>query len=73
MFVQNLAHDTTQDMLQLLFKQFLGFKEIRMIDAKLGIALVEFDDNNQSSTTMQSLQGFKITPQNSMAISYAKK
>ncbi|CAI9276845.1 unnamed protein product [Lactuca saligna] len=56
MFVQNLTHDTTEDMLQLLFKQFLGFKEIRMIDAKLGIAFVEFDDNNQSSTEMQSLQ-----------------
>ncbi|GJY39131.1 probable methyltransferase PMT24 [Tanacetum coccineum] len=34
---------------------------------------VEFDDDNQSSVAMQSLQGFKITPQNSMAISYAKK
>lgn len=60
-------------MLQLLFKQFPGFKEVRMIDAKPGIAFVEFDDDNQSSTAMQSLQGFKITPQNSMAISYAKK
>ncbi|CAH1447004.1 unnamed protein product [Lactuca virosa] len=73
LFVQNLTHDTTEDMLQLLFKQFPGFKEVRMIDAKPGIAFVEFDDDNQSSTAMQSLQGFKITPQNSMAISYAKK
>ncbi|KAK1412734.1 hypothetical protein QVD17_34215 [Tagetes erecta] len=73
LFVQNLPHDTTEDMLQLLFKQFPGFKEVRMIAAKPGIAFVEFDDENQSSTAMQSLQGFKITPQNSMAISYAKK
>ncbi|XP_024981978.1 U2 small nuclear ribonucleoprotein B'' [Cynara cardunculus var. scolymus] len=73
LFVQNLTHDTTEDMLQLLFKQFPGFKEVRMIDAKPGIAFVEFDDDNQSSTAMQSLQGFKITPQNSMSISYAKK
>ncbi|KAI3806266.1 hypothetical protein L1987_22165 [Smallanthus sonchifolius] len=73
LFVQNLPHDTTEDMLQLLFKQFPGFKEVRMIGAKPGIAFVEFDDENQSSTAMQSLQGFKITPQNSMVISYAKK
>ncbi|XP_071737986.1 U2 small nuclear ribonucleoprotein B'' [Rutidosis leptorrhynchoides] len=73
LFIQNLTHDTTEDMLQLLFKQFPGFKEVRMIAAKPGIAFVEFDDDNQSSTAMQSLQGFKITPQNSIAISYAKK
>ncbi|KAI7727893.1 hypothetical protein M8C21_010182 [Ambrosia artemisiifolia] len=73
LFVQNLPHDTTDDMLQLLFKQFPGFKEVRMIAAKPGIAFVEFEDENESSTAMQSLQGFKITPQNSMAISYAKK
>ncbi|KAJ0765229.1 putative RNA recognition motif domain, nucleotide-binding alpha-beta plait domain superfamily [Helianthus annuus] len=73
LFIQNLPHDTTEDMLQLLFKQFPGFKEVRMIAAKPGIAFVEFDDENESSTAMQSLQGFKITPQNSMAISYAKK
>ncbi|XP_071716343.1 U2 small nuclear ribonucleoprotein B''-like [Rutidosis leptorrhynchoides] len=73
LFIQNLTHDTTEDMLQLLFKQFPGFKEVRMIAAKPGIAFVEFDDDNQSSTAMQSLQGFKITPQNSITISYAKK
>lgn len=73
LFVQNLPHDTTDDMLQLLFKQFPGFKEVRMIGAKPGIAFVEFEDENESSTAMQSLQGFKITPQNSMVISYAKK
>nr|XP_043636534.1 U2 small nuclear ribonucleoprotein B'' [Erigeron canadensis] len=73
LFVQNLPNNTTEDMLQILFNQFPGFKEVRMINAKPGIAFVEFDDDNQSSTAMQSLQDFKITPQISMAISYAKK
>lgn len=73
LFIQNLAHQTTDMMLEVLFKQFPGFREVRMIDAKPGIAFVEFEDDIQSSAAMQALQGFKITPQNEMLITYAKK
>lgn len=73
LFIQNLPVETTSMMLQLLFEQYPGFKEIRMIQAKPGIAFVEFEDDVQSSMAMQALQGFKITPQNPMAVSFAKK
>ncbi|THG09156.1 hypothetical protein TEA_025466 [Camellia sinensis var. sinensis] len=56
-----------------LFQQYPGFREVRMIEAKPGIAFVEFEDDVQSSVAMQALQGFKITPQNPMAVTYAKK
>ncbi|XP_049411638.1 U2 small nuclear ribonucleoprotein B''-like [Solanum stenotomum] len=73
LFIQNLPHETTSMMLEVLFKQYPGFREVRMIEAKPGIAFVEFGDDVQSSVAMQALQGFKITPQNPMAITYAKK
>ncbi|KAL2928016.1 U2B'': U2 small nuclear ribonucleoprotein B'' [Bienertia sinuspersici] len=73
LFVQNLPHETTSIMLQMLFQQYPGFKEVRMIEAKPGIAFVEFEDEDQSTIAMQTLQGFKVTPQNPMEISYAKK
>ncbi|GMP89844.1 hypothetical protein ACSBR2_032526 [Camellia fascicularis] len=73
LFIQNLPHETTSMMLQVLFQQYPGFKEVRMIEAKPGIAFVEFEDDVQSSVAMQALQGFKITPQNPMAVTYAKK
>ncbi|TMW98576.1 U2 small nuclear ribonucleoprotein B'' [Solanum lycopersicum] len=73
LFIQNLPYETTSMMLEVLFKQYPGFREVRMIEAKPGIAFVEFDDDVQSSVAMQALQGFKITPQNPMAITYAKK
>ncbi|CAI9761271.1 unnamed protein product [Fraxinus pennsylvanica] len=73
LFIQNLPYETTCMMLEVLFKQYPGFREVRMIEAKPGIAFVEFDDDLQSSVAMQALQGFKITPQNPMAITYAKK
>ncbi|GAA0151730.1 RNA splicing factor [Lithospermum erythrorhizon] len=73
LFIQNLPYETTSMMLEMLFKQYPGFREVRMIAAKPGIAFVEFDDDDQSSVAMQALQGFKITPQNPMSIIYAKK
>ncbi|KAG0485840.1 hypothetical protein HPP92_009919 [Vanilla planifolia] len=73
LFIQNLPHETTSMMLQILFQQYPGFREVRMIDSKPGIAFVEFSDDVHSSVGMQALQGFKITPHNPMAIAYAKK
>ncbi|KAF3454839.1 hypothetical protein FNV43_RR05287 [Rhamnella rubrinervis] len=73
LFIENLPHETTSMMLELLFRQYPGFREVRMIEAKPGIAFVEFEDDVQSSMAMQALQGFKITPQNPMAITFAKK
>lgn len=73
LFVQNLPHETTPMMLQMLFCQYPGFKEVRMVEAKPGIAFVEYSDEMQSTVAMQGLQGFKITQQNPMLITYAKK
>ncbi|XP_033147397.1 U2 small nuclear ribonucleoprotein B'' isoform X1 [Brassica rapa] len=73
LFIQNLPHDTTTAMLEFLFRQYPGFKEIRMVAAKPGIAFAEFEDDAKSSMAMQGLQDFKITPQFPMLISFAKK
>ena len=73
LFVQNLPHEANSMMLQMLFQQFPGFKEVRMVEAKPGIAFVEYGDEMQATTSLQALQNFKITPQNPMQISYAKR
>ena len=73
LFIENLPYETTGRMLEMLFEQYPGFKEVRSIDAKPGIAFVDFEDDIQSSMAMQALQGFKITPQNPMVINFAKK
>ncbi|CAJ2632008.1 U1 small nuclear ribonucleoprotein A isoform X2 [Trifolium pratense] len=73
LFIQNLPNETTPMMLQMLFLQYPGFKEVRMVETKPGIAFVEYGDEMQSTAAMQALQGFKITPQNPMLITYAKK
>ncbi|KAM7501204.1 hypothetical protein LguiB_000108 [Lonicera macranthoides] len=73
LFVQNLPHQTSTMMLQMLFCQYQGFKEVRMVEAKPGIAFIEYVDEMQSTIAMQGLQGFKITADNPMVITYAKK
>ena len=73
LFVQNLPQETTPMMLQMLFCQYPGFKEVRMVETKPGIAFVEFGDELQSTVAIQGLQNFKMTQQNSMLITYAKK
>ncbi|KAG0495412.1 hypothetical protein HPP92_000103 [Vanilla planifolia] len=73
LFVENLPHECTPMMLQMLFCQYAGFKEVRMVETKPGIAFVEYGDELQSTVAMQALQGFRMTAQNSMLISYAKK
>ncbi|GFP91004.1 u1 small nuclear ribonucleoprotein a [Phtheirospermum japonicum] len=61
LFIQNLPHQTTSMMLQMLFSQCPGFKKVRMIEVKPGIAFVEYENEMQLTVAMQGLQGFKIT------------
>jgi U1 small nuclear ribonucleoprotein A len=58
-------------MLSMLFNQFPGFKEVRLV--RHDIAFVEFDNEVQAGAARDALQGFKITQNNAMKISLAKK
>jgi hypothetical protein len=59
-------------MLSMLFRQYPGFAEVRMVPGKAGIAFIEFGDEAQASVARDGLQGFKITPEKPMKVSYAK-
>eukprot|EP00798_Chlamydomonas_sp_ICE-L_P004578 gene4578-14759_t len=72
LFVEGLPEATNDAMLGMLFQQFTGFKEVRMVEARPGIAFVEFDNEMQSGVALSGLQGFKITPTHAMAITFAK-
>jgi RNA recognition motif-containing protein len=53
--------------------RFPGFQEVRLVSNKKGIAFVEFSNEIESGVAMTGLQGFKVTPEKLMVISYAKK
>lgn len=73
LFLTNLPEETNEMMLSMLFNQFPGFKEVRLVPGRHDIAFVEFENESQSTAAKDALQGFKITPSNAMKISYAKK
>ena len=48
------------------------YKEVRMVEAKPGIAFVEFQTEMQAGVALTGLAGFKITPTHSMNVTYAR-
>jgi len=73
LFVTNLPEETNEMMLGMLFNQFPGFKEVRLVPGRADIAFVEFEGAEQSTSARDALQGFKISPTNAIKISFAKK
>lgn len=73
LFLTSLPNETTEMMLSMLFNQFPGFKEVRLVPGRSDIAFVEFENDVQSGTAKDALQGFRITPSHAMKITYAKK
>ena len=73
LFVIDLPTETSQATLQMLFQPFSGFKEIRLVPSRSDIAFVEFENEMQATLAKDALQGFKITPTNTLKISYAKR
>ncbi|KAG8443889.1 hypothetical protein GDO86_009185 [Hymenochirus boettgeri] len=73
LFLNNLPEETNEMMLSMLFNQFPGFKEVRLVPGRHDIAFVEFENDTEAGAARDALQGFKITPSHAMKITYAKK
>lgn len=72
LFVSNIQ-DANEAILTTLFKSYNGFREVRLIPGREGIAFVEFDLEHHAAMAKDGLQGFKITPDKAMMITFAKK
>ncbi|TWW59140.1 U2 small nuclear ribonucleoprotein B'' [Takifugu flavidus] len=73
LFLTNLPEETNEMMLSMLFNQFPGFKEVRLVPGKHDISFVEFESDVQAGVAKDALQGFRITATCAMKITYAKK
>jgi U2 small nuclear ribonucleoprotein B'' len=73
LFLQNLLPETSENMLTILFKDYPGFKEVRMVPGKSDIAFVEYETDEQATVAMEQLNKFKLSPTHYMKITYAKK
>lgn len=73
LFVQNLPEECTKDMLVVLFQQYMGFQEVRLVPGKKGIAFIEFADIPSASFAREALHGFKLSPEVAISVTFAKK
>jgi U2 small nuclear ribonucleoprotein B'' len=73
LFLTNLPDETNEAMLTLLFNQFPGFKEVRLIPGRSDIAFVEFENEYFAGTAKEALNGFSLSPTHKMRITFAKK
>jgi len=72
LFVENLPGEATDTMLSMLFRQYPGFQEVRLIPGR-AVAFVDYENEHQASMAVQGLQGFAMTPEVKLTLSYARK
>ncbi|KAF8927842.1 hypothetical protein BGZ58_010077 [Dissophora ornata] len=73
LFLQNLPHDTAESQLVSLFQQYPGFKEVRTVPGKSGIAFVEYDNEYYSAAAKTALADYQIAPEHKMKVTFARK
>jgi len=72
LFLQNLPPMANETMIAMLFDKYQGYQEAQLVPNKPGIAFVEFTDAYSAGVAKEGLQGFKITPELQMKITFAK-
>ncbi|CAE8581448.1 unnamed protein product [Polarella glacialis] len=72
LFVENLPAEVNDLMLTMLFRQYPGFQEARLIKGR-NVAFIEYGDEQQASIARHGLQGFMVTPDMALKIAFAKQ
>eukprot|EP01067_Filipodium_phascolosomae_P001832 Filipodium_phascolosomae@DN2166_c0_g1_i1.p1 len=72
LYVENLPAECTQGALEMLFRQYPGYVEVRLIEGR-NVAFVEYEDELQAGIAVSGLQGFKLTETHALRISHAKQ
>lgn len=73
LFLTNLPDETNESMLTILFNQFLGYTEVRLIPGRSDIAFVEFDNEYHAGAAKDALNGYNLTLTHKLHITFAKK
>eukprot|EP00913_Durusdinium_trenchii_P030390 g28467.t1 len=72
LFVENLPAEVNEVMLTMLFRQYPGFQEARLIKGR-NVAFIEYADELQAGIAKHGLQGFMVTPEMPLKIAFAKQ
>jgi RNA recognition motif-containing protein len=62
----------TEQQLKPLFQQCAGFQEVRIVPGNRGLAFVEFENEVQSGIALRTLNGFQLTPNYLLNLTYSQ-
>jgi hypothetical protein len=72
LFVQGIPPSATPSLLNTLFAQFPGWKEVRLVEARPGIAFVEYETEEAAAAALQGLQSFKMDDE-TLTLTFARR
>mmetsp|Transcript_25575 Transcript_25575/g.56033 ORF Transcript_25575/g.56033 Transcript_25575/m.56033 type:complete len:239 (-) Transcript_25575:332-1048(-) len=70
LFAESLPSECNEMMLAMLFRQYSGFKEVRI--PRAGLAFIEFDTEPHATLALERLNGFKLTTTDALTLTYGK-
>jgi U2 small nuclear ribonucleoprotein B'' len=70
LLAEDLPSECNEMMMSMLFRQYAGYKEVRM--PRPSLAFVEFDNEAQATLALQGLNGFNLTPKDTLKLTYGK-
>ncbi|KAG7339766.1 RNA recognition motif containing protein [Nitzschia inconspicua] len=70
LFATDLPPECNEMMLAMLFRQYTGFVEVRI--PRAGLAFIEFDDEPHATLALQRLNGFQLTTNDALKLTYGK-
>jgi RNA recognition motif-containing protein len=73
LFVQNLPEDYEIDALTSIFGRFEGFREVRLVPGRRGIAFVEYDTEQGAITAKENTAGMAFGKDNVIKVTYQRQ
>lgn len=70
LLAQDLPEDVTKAMLEMLFQQYSGYKEVRI--PRPGLGFVEFESEPHATLALKGLNGFQLTAKDVLKLDYGK-
>lgn len=75
LLAKNLPTDCNELMLAMLFKQYSGYKEVKLFEGAMGAstATIEFGSISEATSSLKALNGFKLTTSASLDLTYGER
>ncbi|KAJ1666568.1 hypothetical protein IW140_005755 [Coemansia sp. RSA 1813] len=72
LFVSNIPESVSAEMLGGLFQQYVGFREVRLVAGKGGVAFIDYESIESATAARKVLDGFKLSADQAMKVDFSR-